>query len=396
MTARLLSLLALAACASDAEVDTSTPADTGSADTAAGDTAETGSDTGEDTGTDTDTGEDTAEDTADTDTGADSVCTSTPSVMLYDPASASWVDFTASIPGAAPAVKLTLNQSGGEIRFCGGTWYTYMSAEADVTISGAYGAVVNAGGYATGLTVATDGIAVTVRDVTLTGGLATTPVRAGGYGGGSILCERDGVALALDGVTITGNQSSTYGGGLYIDGCAVTMDSVAITNNTAAAGAGLFVMSTVLTQITIRESTIASNAASLSGGGLYVTTSQADATVSLVDTLVSGNTAVGGGGGLTFADGAIAGMTGTVTCSGGGAQRGAFVGNTAANASLPGGAVYLISWWGNPVAFSAVDCDFGASGSGEDNAPADVFVYGDSSYTYGDGATFSCDGSGCI
>ncbi len=62
-------------------------------------------------------------DTGDTeDTGSDSVCTSTPSVMLYSPSTGTWSNFTASIPTAVPAVSLALNEPCGEIRFCGGTW----------------------------------------------------------------------------------------------------------------------------------------------------------------------------------------------------------------------------------------------------------------------------------
>ena len=295
-----------------------------------------------------------------------------------------------------------------------------MRAETDVTISGAYGAVLNAGGGATGLEIAVDGIDVVVRDLTLTGGTATKAVAAGGVGGGGILCERAGGAtLTLEEVTITGNTTWAelvphargfvvveagsgrrtitgnttwaYGGGLYVDGCTVTMEGGAITHNTAQAGAGAFVIGVgAATVVNITGSEVASNTASLSGGGLYVMTGGKDATVDLVDTRVSGDTSMGGGGGLGLADGGVPDTSTRVTCTGG-----SFVGNVAEDAALPGGGVYLVSSWGNGVAFTSTGCDFGAAGTDEDNTPADTYVYGKSAYIYASGASFSCDGSGC-
>ena len=236
----LLTLVLLGGCTPESPKDTA-PVDSGAGagDTAGGDTGDSGADTSDTSVDSADTGDtgDTGGDTADTD---DAVCTTTPSVMLYTPSTGLWTDFTASIPTALPAVSFGLNEPGGEVRFCGGTWYTYMHAETDVTISGAYGAIVNAGGYSTGLEIQMDGIEVTIRDLTLTGGVANKPVDAGGVGGGGILCERLGATLRLDGVTITGNTSATYGGGMYIDGCSVSMNNVAITNNTASAGPAPF------------------------------------------------------------------------------------------------------------------------------------------------------------
>lgn len=267
-----------------------------------------------------------------------------------------------------------------------------MRAETDVTISGAYGAVLNAGGGATGLEIAVDGIDVVVRDLTLTGGTATKAVAAGGVGGGGILCERAGGAtLTLEEVTITGNTTWAYGGGLYVDGCTVTMEGGAITHNTAQAGAGAFVIGVgAATVVNITGSEVASNTASLSGGGLYVMTGGKDATVDLVDTRVSGDTSMGGGGGLGLADGGVPDTSTRVTCTGG-----SFVGNVAEDAALPGGGVYLVSSWGNGVAFTSTGCDFGAAGTDEDNTPSDTYVYGKSAYIYASGASFSCDGSGC-
>jgi len=91
-------------------------------------------------------------------------------------------------------------------------------------------------------------------------------------------------------------------------------------------------------------------------GGAYIAANRASATVELVGTLVRENASTSGGG----------------------------------------GAAYLTSWWGNAVSFVSTGCDFGASGSADDNAPSNVFIYGGASHNYGDAATFACSARGCL
>jgi hypothetical protein len=291
---------------------------------------------------------------------------------------------------------VALDVPGGEVRFCGGTWYARLRVEADVTISGEQGAVVHAGEVGSALRFDKDGITVDVRGLTLTGGVATQAVGAGGVGGGGVLCSRSGGAtLNLEDVVITGNDGGNYGGGMYVDGCTVTMNDVTIEDNTAEAGAGLFVMGTTATQVRMSGSAVSDNAASLGGGGIYVVSYQADASVALEDTLVSGNSSGYGGGGATISDSSIAGTSASLSCTSTGAGPAGFLANTAADATLPGGGAFLISRWGNPVSFTSTGCDFGADGSADDNAPNDVFVYGGSAYDFGDGATFGCTSGVC-
>lgn len=105
---------------------------------------------------------------------------------------------------------------------------------------------------------------VTISGLTVTGGSAA-------LGGG---IADFGENLVLDGVTITGNEASSDGGGLWADD--VT--------------AGTF-------SLTIRDSEISGNTAGNGGGGIYV---DDPGPVLLQNTVVSGNNAAQSGGGIAF------------------------------------------------------------------------------------------------
>lgn len=391
MKPALLFFAALACNPEPAQESGSQPADTDTTGDTAADTGDTAPDTGNDSG---DTG-DTASDTGDSgDTGpSDGVCPDTPAVMLYDAASATWSDWTHAIPTVPPAVPVAMNAPGGEVRFCGGTWYAYMTVEAaGVTIAGEAGAVVDANGQESVVRVGAGADALTIRGVTLTGGDARTATSIGGIGGGGIFCD-SAATLTLEDVTVSGNSGNSYGGGLFINGCTVGATGLTVTDNDAdSAGGGLFISDAT---VSISESTIRGNTSAMSGAGLYAAPSSAAVSLTLHDTVVEDNVATGSGGGLAMGDGGRAGTTISVTCSASPGVRAGFFGNSAARADLPGGGVYVVPYWGNPLSFSAASCDFGAEGSADDNSPSDVFVYGRSSFDYGDDASFTCGATGC-
>lgn len=105
---------------------------------------------------------------------------------------------------------------------------------------------------------------VTISGLTITGGSA-------GVGGG---IADFGENLVLDGVTVTGNEASSDGGGLWADD----------------ATAGTF-------SLTIRNSEISGNTAGNGGGGIYV---DDPGPVLIQNTVISGNDAAQSGGGIAF------------------------------------------------------------------------------------------------
>lgn len=95
----------------------------------------------------------------------------------------------------------------------------------------------------------------------------------------------------LDGFIVTGGNSDSSGGGMYIDNGSPTLTNLIITGNTARLGGGMYnrESSPILTDITF-----SSNAASNTGGGMFNSRS----TPSLVNTIFSGNSAGSDGGGI--------------------------------------------------------------------------------------------------
>ncbi|MBT8215529.1 MAG: hypothetical protein KJO17_01620, partial [Acidimicrobiia bacterium] len=131
------------------------------------------------------------------------------------------------------------------------------------------------------------GAAVTLRDLTITGGSA---VEGGGvFNAGN---------LTLDGVVVDGN-SATSGGGIYNDFGSITLsNSSSVTGNDAQTGAGIYsennVCSFQVCTVIVTGSTISGNIASGDGGGIYVVTDE----LQLTNSTVSGNAAGGDGGGI--------------------------------------------------------------------------------------------------
>jgi parallel beta-helix repeat protein len=106
--------------------------------------------------------------------------------------------------------------------------------------------------------------------------------------------------LILDAVTITGNNASSDGAGLWADGFDMTLtiqDSTISGNIAGNNGGGIYVEDTGGPML-IDNSVISGNESTNNGGGIYFYDPDDDITIR--DTTISGNTAGGSGGGLAL------------------------------------------------------------------------------------------------
>ena len=167
----------------------------------------------------------------------------------------------------------------------------------------------------------------------------------------------------LSGTTVTGNQQltsqDTFGGGIYLnDGDIVLTNASQISENEAEYGAGVLVF-----------------------GGTSSTVQMSD------------------GAEITDNEGAYyAGLfldTATFSCIGSASD------STGITSHLDGGGIYVHYEHGPSTLLEADLCDFGSTGSPDDNfddstSGRDVYVAGDGWYSYADDASFLCDETGCI
>jgi hypothetical protein len=217
------------------------------------------------------------------------------------------------------------------------------------------------------------GADLSLSGLTITGGVADNINYSYTAGGG--LCCDSGADIIADDITLTGN-AAFIGGGLFVEGCDMALSDATVTDNSAAYGGGI---NWSLGDLSITDSLIDSNSASTSGGGIY-TGRYGDKTIDLIDTIISNNTATYGGG-LFVADSA------EITCTGSkGADAGFF-----SNSS--GGAIRIYANFSGSL--TADVCDFGESGTADDNTGSDIELSGGTSDTYGDDESFSCDRSSC-
>jgi CSLREA domain-containing protein len=115
--------------------------------------------------------------------------------------------------------------------------------------------------------------------------------------GGGIANPTSAGTIAITDSTITGNDASASGGGIFNQLGVVTIAGSTIDHNTALAGGGLFNAG----RATLTNSTVSGNSAT-NGGGIQVSGSTAS-TVTLVNTTVTRNTVEGEGGGLRITAG---------------------------------------------------------------------------------------------
>ena len=135
-------------------------------------------------------------------------------------------------------------------------------------------------------------IDVTISGLTITGGNDPS------VGGGIVDFSEN---LTLDNDVITNNTTDGFGGGVakvQLAGTLTVLNST-ISGNHAGSGGGIYLYSADA-PITIQDSVISSNTASASGGGIYFYSTQGDITISR--TTISGNTADCCGGGIFLYD----------------------------------------------------------------------------------------------
>lgn len=126
---------------------------------------------------------------------------------------------------------------------------------------------------------------VTVRDVTIRNGLATT-----GLGGGGI---SHNAPLSLQNVVLRDNTSTILGGGAILSNSTLELaDSQVISNTTPGVGGGIFLWTGG--NVTIRNSRIGDNSAD-QGGGIYST-----GALLVEDSTIDGNHVGNFGGGLAI------------------------------------------------------------------------------------------------
>ena len=146
-------------------------------------------------------------------------------------------DLQAAIDGASPGATLTL---------CAGTWTLTRTVEItkNLTLIGAgTGQTIVDGGRQSArggvrvLAIA-HGATVTVRDLTITNGVADDPRHLGNGGG---IAVGTNCTLTLQHSSVTNNAATHDGGGLYVDSNGtLTLAGSSVTGNTALYGGGIY------------------------------------------------------------------------------------------------------------------------------------------------------------
>ncbi|MDX1998744.1 MAG: choice-of-anchor Q domain-containing protein [Thermoanaerobaculia bacterium] len=179
-----------------------------------------------------------------------------------------------------------------------GLWATGMALSLTITDS-----------VITGNQAGDDGGAIYIDD---TGGpvliqrTQITGNSAAGNGGGVYLYDTD-TPVTIEDSTISGNTATLDGGGIYsydTDATGtITVRRTTVSGNNGTRGGGIYLYGPD-TDVFIENSTISGNQASLNGGGVYLYFVYAP-TVNLDHTTIASNTATGTGGGLIKFVGAV-------------------------------------------------------------------------------------------
>ena len=195
--------------------------------------------------------------------------------------------------------------SGDMITIGAGTYSELLTIDKNLTLQGAGAAhvTINGGGNGSVVTIGS-GATVTIDGVTITGGNSTASFYRGG--GGII---NDGTLTVTNSI-LSGNSASGYGGGIANFGT-LTVANSTLSGNSAYGGAGIDNDGTLtvtnstfsgnsadygggiysVALVTVTNSTLSSNSAARSGGGIYN-----DGTLTVTNSTFSGNSAEGGGG----------------------------------------------------------------------------------------------------
>ncbi|MEJ2600905.1 MAG: Ig-like domain-containing protein, partial [Anaerolineales bacterium] len=126
-------------------------------------------------------------------------------------------------------------------------------------------------------------------DITILG-LGTDRTIVGGTGSDRLLTINGGAKVSLSGLTLTGGETTSPGGGIYLQQGDLTLQEVQVNDNHAGgAGGGIWVGNG--NSLTVSESSITGQSSDLGAGGIYNL-----GTLSLQNTTVSGNQGQSGGG----------------------------------------------------------------------------------------------------
>ncbi|MCF7911307.1 MAG: DUF1565 domain-containing protein [Candidatus Cloacimonetes bacterium] len=147
--------------------------------------------------------------------------------------------------------------------------------------SGLSGLTLTNGNYSHGGGIYLWGSPVHLSDLVITGNVAVD--------GAGIHCDWS-MGVFIDNVTITNNESSDDGGGIYIDYSAVTVNNSMISNNIGNNGGGIYIDDGVLN---MNNDTVCYNLAER-GGGIYIEGSDSN----INEVKIQGNHATISGGGI--------------------------------------------------------------------------------------------------
>jgi CSLREA domain-containing protein len=127
------------------------------------------------------------------------------------------------------------------------------------------------------------------QDLTITG-LGADRTVVGGSGSDRLLSINGGAKVSLSNLTLTGGDTTSQGGGIYLQQGSLTLQGMQINDNHAGgAGGGIWVGDG--SSLTVSDSSITGNSSDLGAGGIYNL-----GTLSLQNTTVSGNQGESGGG----------------------------------------------------------------------------------------------------
>ena len=326
--------------------------------------------------------------------GVDNDCdrgTSEAGIATFTDSGGNGTDYSGLLTGTSSAPATVSLTTDGSLAVCEGTWYVNLDVGANVDIinpSGVPGDVVlDGGGTATVISIATDGITVHLEGLSIENGYGTGDSFGlyPGVNGGGIDCTASGTTLTATSVDIQNNSADLTvggGGGMGVAGCTVSLDDAVIAANQAAVGAGILVDGGTLDVV---DSVVTENFAASYGGGMMLYDDAGFSTVSLDEVDVRDNSAGEYGGGAML----LGDSTGVeLSCVGSVGTPSGFTENIA---SYAGGGLFLYGVY----AFEADTCDFGTVEGGDDNSPEDISLDFSSSSSQDDDASFTCLGGAC-
>ena len=290
-------------------------------------------------------------------------------------------DLTAALAAGTSGspVSVTLSDDG-ELAVCDGTWFVALDVDASVDLwnpsADAADVMLDGGNVDSVISITSDGIDVSLTDITVQNGATSA-------NGGNLTCDATGTSLDLDGVDVLDGVALS-GGGVAVTGCTLSLDDTLISGNQAESAGGIMMTdsSGVITDSELSDNT----ATGSEGGGLGIVASGATISLGISGSVIEGNTAAGSGAGIVALE---TGGSLSLSCTGTTSTTEGIIGN---DADSEAGGVNLFG----EVDFTATHCDFGASGTTDDNAPYDLSTTEDGMvFSLGDDESFTCTSGVC-